>query len=69
VYLHKKFRDIHFVTNGYNYWFLKGNGVNTVDCGIVAVLDYLNCKIDGQLFRSLCCTETVYKRFGSMGDI
>jgi hypothetical protein len=69
VYLHKQFRGIHFVTNGYDYWFAKGSGVNVVDCGMIAVLDYFNCKIDGQPFRSLYHTTTVRKRFDSMEDI
>jgi hypothetical protein len=69
VYLDKQFRDMHFVTNGYDYWFAKGNGVNVVDCGMVAVLDYFNCKIESQPFRSLCGTATALKRFGNMEDI
>jgi hypothetical protein len=69
VYLHKQFHGMHFVTNGYDYWFSKGNVVNVVDCGMVAVLDYFNCKIDGQPFRSLCHTTTVRERFRNTDDI
>jgi len=67
VYLHKQFHEV--VTNGYDYWFAKASGVNVADCGMVAVLDYFNCKIDGQPFRSLCCMTTVRKRFDNMEGI
>jgi hypothetical protein len=69
VHLQKQFREMHFVTNGYDYWFAKGSGVNVVDCGMVAVLDYFNCKINGQPFRSLCGMTTVRKRFDKMENI
>lgn len=69
VYFHKQFRGMQFMTNGYDYWFAKGNGVNAADFGMIAVLDYFNCKIDGVPFRSLCHTMTVRERFGSTEDV
>lgn len=30
---------------------------------MVAVLDFLNCKVDGRPFRSLCRATTVRRRF------
>lgn len=69
VYLDKQFHRMRFLTNGYDYWFAKGNGVSVVDCGMVSVLDYFNCKVDGQPFRSMCRTMAVRKRFGDMEEI
>jgi len=69
LYLHKQFRWMHFMTNGYNYWFAKGNGGEAADFGMVAVLDYFNCKIDGAPFRSQCHTTTVRERFGNTEDV
>jgi hypothetical protein len=60
---------MNFLTNGYDYWFARGSRVNVEDFGMVAVLDYFNCKIDGQPFRSLCRTATVRRRFGDTEDI
>jgi hypothetical protein len=69
VYLHKQFRGMQFMTNGYDYWFAKGNGGDAVDFGMVAVLDYFNCKIDDTPFRSLCHTTTIRERFRNTEDV
>jgi hypothetical protein len=65
LYLHKHFGHIHFVTNGYDYWFTKDGNMNSIDCGVVAVMDYLNCKIENQPFRALCGTTTISDQFRS----
>jgi hypothetical protein len=63
VYLHKRFQGMPFLTNGYDYWFPKHNSMNAADCGMMAVLDYLNCKLAGKPFRSMCQTTTVRRKF------
>jgi len=71
TYLYKSFRGIGFVTNGYDYWFSKGScpRISAVDCGVVAVLDYLNCKVHGKAFRTLCRTEVATQQFKDNSDI
>jgi len=69
VYLRKRFRGLDFVTNGYDYWFPKLGGASGPDCGMVAVLDYFNCKIAGEPFRSLCWSTTLREKVGSAQDV
>jgi hypothetical protein len=69
VYLHKHLRRMHFLANGYNYWFPKSDRVDLLDCAVIAVLDYFNCKIDGRPFNSLCRTQRIRKRFSKTEDI
>ena len=56
-FLHKRYRDVEFVTNGYDYWFPKRTPLQA--CAAIAVLDTLNCKLGGQAFRKLCSSEVV----------
>ena len=44
VLIYKKYKGYSFITNGYDYWFLKN--VSLKDAGIVAILDYFNCKYE-----------------------
>jgi len=44
VLIFKKYKGYSFITNGYDYWFLKN--VSLKDAGIVAILDYFNCKYE-----------------------
>lgn len=69
VYFRKLFKGMEFITNGYDYWFLKADGVELLDCGMVAVLDYLNCKITGQPFRSLCSSSVIHQKFGGTEEV
>lgn len=55
-YLHKRFCELEFVTNGYDFWFPK-HGPSLQECAALAVLDVLNCKVGGQAFRKLCTTR------------
>jgi hypothetical protein len=56
-FLRKRFGELEFLTNGYDYWF--GKSLSLPDCAAIAVLDTLNCKVGGQAFRKLCTTEVV----------
>ncbi|KAL2679000.1 hypothetical protein Neosp_009755 [[Neocosmospora] mangrovei] len=69
VYLSKQFQGIRFLTNGYNYWFLKGDGVTPKECALVAMLDYFNCKIGQKSFQSLVTSTKLEKRFEDTGGI
>jgi hypothetical protein len=57
-YLHKRFCEFEFITNGYDFWFPK-HGPSLEECAALAVLDVLNCKVGGQAFRKLCTTEVL----------
>ncbi|KAK0619134.1 hypothetical protein B0T14DRAFT_431049 [Immersiella caudata] len=62
AYLYKQYLGFKFLTNGYDYWFVtkSQNGSGAADCAIVAVLDYLNCKIGNQgPLRALCRSTTI----------
>lgn len=55
-YLRKRFCELEFVTNGYDFWF-PAHGPSLEECAALAVLDVLNCKVGGQAFRKLCATR------------
>jgi hypothetical protein len=57
-YLHKRFCEFDFVSNGYDFWFPK-HGPSLQECAALAVLDVLNCKVGGQAFRKLCKTDVL----------
>ncbi|TWU77577.1 hypothetical protein ED733_007721 [Metarhizium rileyi] len=69
VYLLKQFQGLGFMTNGYNYWFPKCGTMSLQDYAAMSVLDYFNCKIGSQPFRSLAESTVVKEQFGSAGDI
>ncbi|KIG17964.1 hypothetical protein DB30_02179 [Enhygromyxa salina] len=52
-FIHKHYRGVDFVTNGYDYWF-PTRGISIPECAAIAVLDLLNCKIGSHAFRKLC---------------
>ncbi|MFT4974965.1 MAG: hypothetical protein ACI8S6_000848 [Myxococcota bacterium] len=54
VFLHKVFRDAHFVTNGFDYWFPANSGLSLGGCAALALLDYFNGKLEGSAFRKQC---------------
>jgi hypothetical protein len=56
----KQFRGTAFVTNGYDYWFHKGE-VSLIECAALALLDLLNAKVGGKPFRALCTTEVLVR--------
>ncbi|KAI8665482.1 hypothetical protein NCS56_00984300 [Fusarium sp. Ph1] len=69
VYLSKQFQGVRFLTNGYNYWFLKSGGVTPKECALVAVLDYFNCKTGEKSFQSLVASTTLQRRFESTDEL
>lgn len=58
-FLHKQFRGVHFVTNGYDFWFGKSAALSLAECAAIALLDYFNCKLGENAFRALCETEVI----------
>lgn len=56
-FVHKEFRGVHFVANGYDFWF--GKGLSLAECAAITLLDYFNCKVGTDPFRALCQTETI----------
>jgi hypothetical protein len=69
VYLHKSFRGLQFITNGFDYWFKRDIHINAADCALVAFLDTSNCKIEGRPFRSLCKSTIIQKKVTSTDGI
>ncbi len=58
-FVHKQFRGVHFVANGYDFWFGKRDALPLAECAAIALLDYFNCKLGDRSFRALCRTEVV----------
>ena len=58
-FVHKQFRGVHFVANGYDFWFAKGDGPTLAECAAITLLDYFNCKLGDKAFRALCDTEVI----------
>ncbi len=57
-YLHKEFRGVHYVANGYDFWFAKG-ACSIEDCAAIALLDTVNATIGDKAFRKLCRSAVV----------
>ncbi|WP_255953243.1 hypothetical protein [Streptomyces odontomachi] len=58
-FVHKQFRGLHFVTNGYDFWFARSEALSLTECAAIALLDYFNCKLGENAFRALCETEVI----------
>ncbi|MFJ2582969.1 hypothetical protein [Kitasatospora aureofaciens] len=58
-FVHKHFRSVHFVTNGYDFWFTRSDTLSLAECAAIALLDYFNCKLGDTAFRTLCQSEVV----------
>ncbi|KAB2348437.1 hypothetical protein [Actinomadura rudentiformis] len=58
-FVHKQFRGVHFVANGYDFWFAKDNDLSLAECAAITLLDYFNCKLGDTAFRSLCESEVI----------
>ncbi|KAL2816474.1 hypothetical protein BJX63DRAFT_387417 [Aspergillus granulosus] len=73
LYLHKAFRGTQFITNGYDYYFQSpasgATELKVEDCAILAVLDYLNCKVSKHPFRTLCEVKTIRRKLSSTSEI
>jgi uncharacterized protein (TIGR02996 family) len=59
-FVHKRFRGVHWLANGYDFWFPRS--LPLADCAAITLLDYLNCKLEGTPFREYCTTETIRDR-------
>ncbi|MFC5187161.1 hypothetical protein [Actinomadura harenae] len=59
AFVHKRFRGVEFVANGYDFWFAKGDDVTAAECAAITLLDYFNCKIGDTAFRDLCESEAI----------
>jgi hypothetical protein len=60
--LHKEFRGVHFVTDGYDYWF---HGLGVIECAALALLDLLNASVGGEPFRRLCSARALGRGDGA----
>ncbi len=67
-FIHKRFHDLHFLTNGYDYWFRKGD-LSLIECAAITLLDLLNAKLDDAPFHTLCTTEVLARAGGDLGWI
>ncbi|MFI9051576.1 hypothetical protein [Streptomyces sp. NPDC053427] len=58
-YVHKQFRGVHFVANGYDFWFAKSETLSLAECAAITLLDYFNCKLGETAFRDLCASAVI----------
>ncbi|MGI5204930.1 hypothetical protein ACQEU6_25555 [Spirillospora sp. CA-108201] len=58
-FVHKRFRGVDFVANGYDFWFAKSGGRTLAECAAITLLDYFNCKLGDDAFRALCDSEVI----------
>ncbi|MEV0406543.1 hypothetical protein [Actinoallomurus sp. NPDC050550] len=58
-FVHKRFRGVQFVANGYDFWFAKSDELSPAECAAITLLDYFNCKVGDAAFRSLCDSEVI----------
>lgn len=53
-FVHKRFRGVDFVANGYDFWFGRREGLSLAACAAITLLDYFNCKLGDTAFRDTC---------------
>ncbi|MFI6582876.1 hypothetical protein [Embleya sp. NPDC050493] len=53
-FVHKRFRGVDFVANGYDFWFGRREGLSLAACAAITLLDYFNCKLGETAFRDIC---------------
>ncbi|MGW1373943.1 hypothetical protein ACWD6P_06615 [Streptomyces sp. NPDC002446] len=58
-FVHKRFRGVHFIANGYDFWFPKSDTLSLAECAAITLLDYFNCKLGDTAFRDLCDSEVI----------
>ena len=58
-WLRKSFGGVRFVANGYDFWFAKSGGLSLQQAAALSILDYFNCRIDGEPFRRACTSEVI----------
>lgn len=63
-FIHKDFGGTHYITNGYDAWFLKGQ-LSLKECAALVMLDYLNCSILEDKFHNWCSSTAIQGRQGS----
>lgn len=59
TFVHKQFRGVRFVANGYDFWFAKRDGLTLAECAAITLLDYFNCRLGDRAFRVHCDSETI----------
>ena len=59
TFVHKEFRGVHFVANGYDFWFPRTDALSLAECAALTLLDYFNCKVGDTAFRALCRTAVI----------
>jgi hypothetical protein len=59
TFVHKEFRGVHFVANGYDFWFAASQALSLQECAALTLLDYFNCRLGDTPFRSQCRTEVI----------
>jgi hypothetical protein len=57
-FVHKRYGDVHFIANGFDFWFAR-DGLTIEECAAITLLDYFNCSVGGTSFHKLCQTEIV----------
>ena len=57
-FVHKRFRDVEFIANGYDFWFPK-NRYPLPECAAITLLDVLNAKVGEHAFRKQCTTTVI----------
>jgi hypothetical protein len=58
-FVHKRFRGVDFVANGYDFWFAKNEGLSLAECAAITLLDYFNCKLGQTAFRDVCESSVI----------
>ncbi|GAA2443806.1 hypothetical protein GCM10010191_70550 [Actinomadura vinacea] len=58
-FVHKRFRGVDFIANGYDFWFAKSDDRSLAECAAITLLDYFNCKIGDTAFRDQCDSEVI----------
>jgi hypothetical protein len=51
--VHKHFRGLHFITNGFDFYFPKAHA-SVQEASALALLDFFNAEVDGVAFRKAC---------------
>jgi hypothetical protein len=59
--LHKQLADLHFITNGCDFWFPK-RAVSLPECAALVLFDWFNCRIGELAFRARCTTRVAALR-------
>ena len=60
-FVHKQFGGVHWLANGYDFWFPRQ--LPLADCAALTLLDYFNCKLRDDAFRTLATSEVVFDFF------